>query len=103
MASRFGSFGVNIVATAFADSPDCVFCLAIGLVIVSGSHIEISLDVGHKLHPEAGGECGVSTRNARGGETVEREDSFNEDVTSFDCNDVLRDCDEVRETSEAIQ
>ena len=49
----FGSFRVNIVAETLADSSDSAFCLTIALVMVSGSHIEINLDVGHNLHPEA--------------------------------------------------
>ena len=103
VASPFGSFGVNIVAKALADSSDSAFCLAIGLVMVSGSHVEINLDVSHKLLPKAGGEPGVSIRDDRSGETMDREDSFNEDVGSFDCCDVLRNWDKVDETSEAIQ
>ena len=99
----FGSFGVNVIAKALADSSDSAFSLAIGLVVVSGSHVEITLDFGHKLLPKAGGEPGVSIRDDRGGKTVDREDSSNEDVSSFNCCDVLRDWDEVGETSEAIQ
>ena len=34
---------------------------------------------------------------------MDREESFNEDVGSFDCCDVLRDWDEVGEPSEAYQ
>ena len=102
VASPFGSFGVNIVAKALPDSPDSAFCLAIGLVMVSGSHVEINLDVGHKLLPKTGGKPGVSIRDDRSGETVDREDSFNENVGSFHCCDVLRNWDEVGETSEAI-
>ena len=102
MASPLGSFGVNIVAKALADGPYCVFSLAIGLVMVSGSHVEINLDVGHKLLQKAGGEPGVSIRDDGSRETMDREDSFHENVGSFDCCDVLRDWDEVGETSEAI-
>ena len=101
--SPFGSFGVNIVAKALADGSYSAFSLAIGLVMVSGSHVEINLDVGHKLLPKAGGEPGVSIRDDRSGETMDREDSFNEDVTSFNCCDVLRDRDEVGKPSHAIQ
>ena len=103
VADPFGAFRADIVAEALADGSDSALCLAIGLVMVSGSHVEINLDVGHKLHPEAGCEPGVSIRNDRSGETVDREDSFNEKVSSFDCSDVLRDWDEVGEPSEAIQ
>ena len=53
VASPFGAFGVNIVAKALADGPYSAFCLAIGLVMVSGGHVEINLDVGHKLLPKA--------------------------------------------------
>ena len=89
MASAFFSFGVNIVAKGLAEGSDCSFTLAIGLVMVSGSHIEINLDVVHKLLPKAGGEPVVSIRDDRSGETVDREDSFNKDVGSCDCCDVL--------------
>jgi len=34
---------------------------------------------------------------------MDREDSFNEEVSSFTCCDVLGDWDEVGERSEAIQ
>ena len=103
VASPLGSLGVNIVAKALADGSDSAFCLPIGLVMVSGNHVEINLDVGYKLLPKAGGEPVVSIRDDRSGETVDREDSFNQDVSSFDCCDVLRDWDEVGKTSEAIQ
>ena len=58
VASPFGAFGVNIVAKALADGPDSAFSLAIGLVMVSCSHVEINLDVGHKLLPKAGVNLG---------------------------------------------
>ena len=67
-----------------------MYSLAIGLVMVSGSHVEVNVDVGYKLLPKAGGEPGVTIRDDRGGETVDREDSFYEDVGSFDSFDVLR-------------
>ena len=88
---------------ALADSPDSALCLAIGLVMVSGSHVKMNLNVGHKLHPKAGGQSGVSIRDDRDGETVDREDLVNRDVSSFDCGDVLRAWDQVWETIEAIQ
>ena len=66
-----GSFGTDIVAETLADGSDSALCLAIGLVIVSGSHVEINIDVGHKLHPEAGGELGISVREDRSRETVD--------------------------------
>ena len=103
VASPFGAFGVNIVAKALADGPDSAFSLAIGLVMVSGGHVEINLDVVHKLLPKARGESRISIRDDRSGKTVDRKDSFNEDVSSFDCCDVLRYWDEVGEPSEAIQ
>ena len=103
VTSPLGAFGVNIFAEALADGPDSAFCLAIGLVMVSGGHVEINLDVGHKLLPKAGGESRISIRDDRSGKTVDREDSFNEDVSSFDCCDILRYWDEVGEPSEAIQ
>ena len=103
MASRFGSFGVNIVVKTLENSPDSASCLAIGLVMLRGSHVEINLVVGHILLPEAGCESGISIRGNINGETVDREDSVNEDVCSFDNYDVLSNGDEVGETSEAIQ
>ena len=103
MASPLGAFGVNIVVEALVDSPYSAFSLAIGLVMVSGGHVEINLDVGHKLLPKAGGESGISIRDNRSRETVDREDSSNEDVGSFNCCDVLRGWDEVGEPCEAIQ
>ena len=103
VTSSLAAFGVNIVAKALADSPDSAFSLAIGLVMVSCSHIEINLDIGHKLLPKAGGESRVSFRDDRSGETVDREHSFDQDVGSFDCCDILRDWDKVGEPSEAIQ
>ena len=103
VASPLGAFGVNLVGKALAEGPYSAFSLAIGLVMVSGGHVEIDLDVGHKLLPKAGGEPGISIRDDRSGETMDREDSFNEDVGSFDSCDVLRDWDEVGEPSEGIQ
>ena len=103
VTSPLGAFGVNIVAKALADGPDSVFCLAIGLVMVSCSHVEINLDVGHKLLPKARCESRISIRDDRSEKTVDREDPFNEDVCGFDCCDILRYWDEVGEPSEAIQ
>ena len=71
--------------------------------MVSCSHVEINLDVGHKLLQKARGESGISIRNDRSGETMDRGDSFDEDVGSFDCCDILRDRDEGGEPREAIQ
>ena len=79
MVSPFYSFGVNIVAKALVDGPYSAFNLAIGLVMVGGRHIDINRDIGHKLHPEVGGESGVSMRVDRGRETVDRKDWFEED------------------------
>ena len=101
--SPFGAFGVNIVAKSLADGPYSAFSLAIGLVVVSGGHVEIDLDVGHKLFPKAGGKSGISIRDDRSGEAMAREDSFNKDVRSFDCCDILKDLDEIDEPSKAIQ
>ena len=53
VSNPFGAFRTDIVAEALADSSDSALCLAIGLLMVRGSHVEINLDVGHKLHPEA--------------------------------------------------
>ena len=103
VASPFGALGSNIAPKALADGPDSEFSLAIGLVMVSGSHVEINIDVGNKLLPKMGGQPGGSIRDDRSGETVDREDSFNEEVGSFDYCDVLRNWDEVGETSEVIQ
>ena len=103
VTSPLGAFGVNIVAKALADGPDSAFSLAIGLVMVSCSHVEINLDIGHKLLPKAGGESRISIRDDRSGKTVDREDSFNEDIGSFDCCDILRGRDNVGEPSVAIQ
>ena len=103
VASPFGAFGVDEVAEALADGPNPSFSLAIGVVMIGRGHIEINFDVGHELHPEAGGELGVSIRDDRCRETVDGEDSFDKEVSSFDCCNVLRYWDEVGEPSEAIQ
>ena len=103
VASPFSSCEVNIVAKALADGPDSAFCLAIGLVMVSSGHVEINLDVGNKRLPKVGDESRISIRDDRSGEIMDREYSFNQDVSSFDCCDVLTDWDEVGEPSEAIQ
>ena len=71
VANPFGAFRADIVAEALADGSDSALCLAIGLMMVSGSHVEIYFDVGHKLHPESGGEPGISIRDDRGGKTVD--------------------------------
>ena len=47
VTSLLGAFGVNIVPKALVDGPYSAFSLAIGLVVVSGGHVEINLDVGH--------------------------------------------------------
>ena len=71
VANPLATFRADIVAEALADGSDSAFCLAIGLVIVSGSHIGINLDVGHKLHPEAGGKLRISISDNRSGETMD--------------------------------
>ena len=91
VTSPFSVFGVKIVANTLADGLYSAFSLAIGLVMVSCCHVEINLDIGHKLLPKSGCESVISISDDRGGETVDREDSINEDVGSFDCSDVLRD------------
>ena len=101
--SPLGTFGINRVAKALVNGPYSAFSLAIGLVMVSGGHVKVNLDVGYKLLPKAGGKSRVSIRDDRSVKTVDRDDSFNEDIGSFDCCDVLRDWDEVGKPSEAIQ
>jgi len=103
MASPHGAIGVNKIVESLAYCSDSAFCLAIGLVMISGSHVEINFYISHELHPEAGGELGVSIQDDRSRETMDREDSFNEEISRFDCSDVLGDWDEVGEPSEAIQ
>ena len=70
VAEPFSSFGADIISQVWAEGSDSGLCLAIGLVMVSGSHVVIKLEIGHKLHPEAGGELGISIRNDRSGENV---------------------------------
>ena len=53
VTNPFGAFRTDIVEEGLGDGSDSAFYLAIGLVIVSGSHVEINLDISHKLHPEA--------------------------------------------------
>jgi len=60
VARPLGAFGVNEIAEALAYCSDSAFSLAIGLVMISSSHVEINFDISHQLHPEAGGELGVS-------------------------------------------
>jgi len=57
--SPLGAFGVNEIAEALAFCSDSAFCLVICLVMITGSHVEINLDISHELHPEVGGELGV--------------------------------------------
>jgi len=60
VASPVGAFGVNEIAEALAYCSDSEFCLAFGLVRISGSHVEINFYFSHELHPEVGGDLGVS-------------------------------------------
>jgi len=60
MGSPLGAFGVNEIAEALAYCSDSAFCLAIGLLMISRTHVEINFDISHELHPEAGGELGIS-------------------------------------------
>jgi len=55
VANPLGAFGVNEITEALAYCSDSAFCLAIGLVMISGSHVEINFYISHELHPEAGG------------------------------------------------
>jgi len=60
VTSQLGSFGANEIAVALAYCSDPASCLAIGLGMVSGSYVGINFYNSHELHPEAGGELGVS-------------------------------------------
>jgi len=60
VVSPLGAFGINAIAEALANCFHSAFRLASGLVILSGSHVEINFGVSPELHPEAGGELGVS-------------------------------------------
>jgi len=60
VACPLGASGINEVAEALAYRSDSAFCLAIGLVMISGSHVEINFYISHELHPEARGELRVS-------------------------------------------
>ena len=71
VADPLAAFRTDIVEEVLADGSDSVLFLVIGLVMVSGSHVEINLDIGHELHPEARGETGVSIGDHRSGETVD--------------------------------
>ena len=71
MASPLGSFEVNKVMNSLADGPYAVFGLAITQVIISSSHVEINLDVGHKLLPKAKGESGFLSDTIDVGKTVD--------------------------------
>jgi len=59
VACPLGAFGINQVAEALVYRSDSAFCLAIGLVMISGSHVEINFDISHELHPEVRDELGV--------------------------------------------
>ena len=92
MASPLGGFGVNKICERLAYCYDSAFCLAIALVMLSGSHVVSTFDISHELHPEVGGALGVSIWDDRSRETMDREDSFNEVFRSFHCCDVLGNC-----------
>ena len=103
VASPLTIFRIGKVAEVLANSPYSAFSVAIGLVMVSGSHVKINLDVDHKLHSEGGGEIRISIRDNGSGKTVDREDSFDKDLTGFNSCDVLRNWNKVGQPSEAIQ
>jgi len=85
VASPLGAFGVKEIAEAFPYCSHSAFCLAIGLVMISGSHVEINFHISQELHAEAGGGLGVSIRDDTSRESMKRGDWFNEQVSSF-CN-----------------
>jgi len=60
VASPLGALGVNEVVEAFVYCSDFAFCLPIGLVMLSGSHVEINFDISHELNSKARGALGVS-------------------------------------------
>jgi len=103
MASLLGAFRVNEIAEALLSRSDSVFCLPIGLVIISGCHIQINFSITHEYHPEVEGHLGVSIWDDRGMKTRLSEVSFNEEVSSFNSKNVLGNWDEVREPNEVIQ
>ena len=47
VANPLDTFGTNILSEALADGSDSAVCLAISLVIISGSHDKINLDINH--------------------------------------------------------
>ena len=71
VVNAFGAFRTDRVVETLADGSDSAFCLAVGLVIVSGSHTEINLDIGYKLYPEPLGEFWISIRDDRNEETMD--------------------------------
>ena len=71
-------------------------------MIVKGSHLEINLDADHTRLPKAGGQSGVSIEDNRCRKSLDRRDSFNKDVGSSDCCQVLRDSDEIGKPTERI-
>jgi len=60
VTSPLAAIGVNEIAETLGYCSDSVFCLAIALVMMGSSHIEITFDISHELHPAAGAELGVS-------------------------------------------
>ena len=47
VASPLGVCGVNESVEALVYCADSAFCLAIGLVMISGTHVEINFDISH--------------------------------------------------------
>jgi len=60
VTSPLSALGVYEIAKTLAYYANSAFCLVIGLVMISGSHLVINFYIGYELHPEAGGELGVS-------------------------------------------
>jgi hypothetical protein len=64
---------IGEIAKAFMDHVTMVFCLAIGLVVVRGSHLKLNLKLLHELVTEVQGESAFSVRDNREGVSINSE------------------------------
>jgi hypothetical protein len=71
------------------------FCLAIGLVVVKGGHLELDLKILHELLLQVRGELTVPVRDNREGVSMNSEYFVQKDLSSLFRINILEDREQV--------
>jgi hypothetical protein len=86
-----------------ADHANAAFHLAIGLVVVGGGHLKLTLKVLHKLLPEVRGESTVYVRDNREGVSMNSQYLVQKDLGRLLSIYILGDREQVLIATKAIK